>query len=221
MDRIVSIAGDPHIGVFTRVFDDVAVVPPDAPEDLIRGYSEALKVEIVRTTLQGSPIIGSLLAGNSNGFIVTGMATDEELDSLTPYRDVMLLQEGMNAAGNVILANDQFAAVHPEMEEGLMDAIEEFLKVPVIPLTLGGVKTVGMAATATNTGVVVSPRSTPGEIHTLEEVCELPVGKGSVTMGNALVGTGLVANRYGYLAGIGTSGYELGRIEDILGFEEE
>jgi translation initiation factor 6 len=123
--------------------------------------------------------------------------------------------------GNVILANDSFAAVHPEMEEELMEALSEFLKVPVIPLTLGEIKTVGMAAVATNAGVVVSPRSTPGEIKILEEVCDLPVGKGTVTMGNAMVGTGLVANRHGYLAGVGTSGYELGRIEDILGFEEE
>jgi len=35
-----------------------------------------------------------------------------------------------------------------------------------------------------------------------------------------MVGTGLVANTRGYLAGIETSGYELGRIEDIFGFED-
>jgi len=221
MDRFVSIAGDPHIGVFTRVFDDIAVVPPDAPEELIQQYQEALKVDVIRTTIQKSPIIGSLLAGNNHGLVITGMASDEEIEILSEYRDLMLLEEGMNAAGNVILANDSFAAVHPEMEEELMEALSEFLKVPVIPLTLGEIKTVGMAAVATNEGVVVSPRSTPGEIKILEEVCDLPVGKGTVTMGNAMVGTGLVANRHGYLAGVGTSGYELGRIEDILGFEEE
>jgi translation initiation factor 6 len=49
MDRFVSIAGDPHIGVFTRVFDDIAVVPPDAPEELIQQYQEALKVDVIRT----------------------------------------------------------------------------------------------------------------------------------------------------------------------------
>ena len=221
MDRFVSIAGDSHIGVFTRVFDDIAVVPPDVPEEFTARYEEALQVEIVRTTIQKSPIIGSLLVGNNNGLVVTGLATEEELGTLSEYRDLMLLEEGMNAAGNIILANDHFAAVHPEMDEEFMDALSDFLKVPVIPLTLGDVKTVGMAAVATNSGIVVSPRSTPGEIQKLEQVCSLPVGKGSVAMGNAMVGTGLVANRHGYLAGVGTSGYELGRIEDILGFEEE
>lgn len=221
MDRFVSLVGDPHIGVFTRVFDDIAVVPPDAPEEFVARYEEALKVIIVRTTIQRSPIIGSLLAGNKHGLVITGMATRDEINTLSEYRDLMLLEEGMNAAGNIILANDHFAAVHPDIDEELMDALSDFLKVPVIPLTLGDVKTIGMAAVATNTGIVVNPRSTLAEIQALEQVCDLPVGKGSVSMGNAMVGTGLVANCHGYLAGDGTSGYELARIEDILGFEEE
>jgi len=221
MDRTVSITGDPHIGVFTRVFDDIAVVPPETPEEVIRAYEEAFKVEIVKTTLQRSPIIGSLLTGNRNGLVITGLATEEEKDLLSGYHDLMLLEEGMNAAGNIILVNDKFAAVHPEMDDELIDALSDFLKVPVTPLTIGGIKTVGMAAVATNTGIVVSPRSTPGEISALEKICDLPIGKGSVIMGNAMVGTGLIANSYGYLTGVGTSGYELGRIEDILGFEED
>ena len=111
MDRTVSITGDPHIGVFTRVFDDIAVVPPETPEDLVRTYEEVFRVEVVRTTLQGSPIIGSLLAGNKNGLVISGLATDEEQKLLSEYHELMLLEEDMNAAGNIILSNDSFAAV--------------------------------------------------------------------------------------------------------------
>jgi translation initiation factor 6 len=220
MDRTVSIAGDPHIGVFTRVFEDIAVIPPEAPEELEAAYREAFDLEIVRTLVQGSTIIGSLLAGNNNGFVVSGLASKAEVRKLSEYREVFLLHHGMNAAGNVILACDRFAAVHPDMDAKIRKEIGEFLKVPVIPLTLGDVKVVGMAAVATNNGVVVNPRSSASEITALEKVCDLPLGKGSVNMGNAMVGTGLVANTRGYLAGSETSGYELGRIEDIFGFEE-
>ena len=220
MDRTVSIEGDPHIGVFTRVFEDIAVIPAEAPEELAEHYREAFGLDIVRTTIQGSPIIGSLLAGNSNGFVVSGLATKAELARLGEYREIFLLERGMNAAGNVILACDRFAAVHPEMDKQLQKEIGEFLKVPVTPLTLGDVKVVGMAAVATNSGVVVNPRSSLHEIAALEKVCELPIGKGSINMGGAMVGTGLVANTRGYLAGIETSGYELGRIEDIFGYED-
>lgn len=220
MDRTVSIEGDPHIGVFTRVFEDIAVIPMEAPAELEERYREAFDLEVVRTTIQGSPIIGSLLAGNSNGFVISGLATKAEMKRLGEFRELFLLDKGMNAAGNVILACDSFAAVHPEMDSRLQKDIGEFLKVPVTPLTLGDVKVVGMAGVATNTGVVVNPRSTPSEIATLERICDLPIGKGSINMGNAMVGTGLVANTRGYIAGGETSGYELGRIEDIFGFED-
>lgn len=220
MDRTVSIEGDPHIGVFTRVFEDIAVIPAEAPAELEEHYREAFDLEVVRTTIQGSPIIGSLLTGNSNGFVISGLATKAEMKLLSEYRELYLLDQGMNAAGNVILVCDRFAAVHPEMDPSLRKEIGEFLKVPITPLTLGDIKVVGMAGVATNKGVVVSPRSTASEITALERVCELPIGKGSINMGNAMVGTGLVANTRGYLAGDETSGYELGRIEDIFEFED-
>jgi len=220
MDRTVSIEGDPHIGVFTRVFEDIAIIPAEAPAELEEQYKEAFGMDVVRTTIQGSPIIGSLLAGNSNGFVVSGLATRSEIETLSEYREIFLLGHGMNAAGNVILACDRFAAVHPDMDRRLQKEIGEFLKVPVTPLTLGDIRVVGMAGVATNSGVVINPRSTPSEISALEKVCDLPIGKGSINMGTAMVGTGLVANTRGYLAGIETSGYELGRIEDIFGFED-
>jgi translation initiation factor 6 len=220
MDRTVSIEGDPHIGVFTRVFEDIAVIPAEAPSELEEHYRQAFDLEVIRTTIQGSPIIGSLLTGNSHGFIVSGLATKTELKRLGEFREIFLLEHDMNAAGNVILACDRFAAVHPEMDSRVQKEIGEFLKVPVTPLTLGDIKVVGMAGVATNSGVVVNPRSSLSEIAALEKVCDLPIGKGSINMGNAMVGTGLVANTRGYLAGSETSGYELGRIEDIFGYED-
>ena len=65
----------------------------------------------------------------------------------------------MNAAGNVILANDRFAAVHPEMEPDVLEEVRSHLGVEVTRLTLGGIKTVGMAGYATNRGVLVHARA--------------------------------------------------------------
>jgi translation initiation factor 6 len=77
-----------------------------------------------------------------------------------------------------------------------------------------------MAGVSTNNAIVVSPRATPYDVRALEEASDLPVGKGSINMGISMVGTGLIANSKGYVAGSATSGYELGRIEDILIHEE-
>ena len=220
MERSITFAGDPNIGVFARVVGDIAIIPPESPEDFKAAVQAALQVELVETTIQGSAIIGSLVAGNSRGIVVSGLATETEIDILSQHREVLLLKETMNAAGNVIMANDTFAAVHPDMPTDIMHAIGEFLGVEIFPLVLGGVKTVGMAGVATNKGVIVHPRATAQQIARIEEVAKVPVGTGTINMGSALVGTGLLVNEKGYIAGNATSGFELGRIEDVFGFLE-
>lgn len=220
MEKTISFSGDSNIGVFSRVFDDIAVIPPTAPEEFRNALITMLDVELVTTTIQGSEIVGSLLAGNNRGFVVSGLATDNEVSLLREYREVCLLERGMNAAGNIILANDTLTCIHPDMPTAMAREIGEILGTPVLRLTLAGIKTVGMAAAATNQGILVHPRASRQELLRLEEATGLPIGTGSVNMGSGLVGTGLVANRAGYLAGTETSGFELGRIEDVFGFLE-
>ncbi|MDO9549813.1 MAG: translation initiation factor IF-6 [Methanoregula sp.] len=220
MERTITFAGDPNIGVFARVVGNVAIIPLDSTPEFKHAVKNALQVEVIETTIQGSSIIGSLVAGNSRGVIVSGLATDEEIEKLAKHREVLLLNDTMNAAGNVIMANDTFAAVHPDMPESVIKAIGEFLGVEVITLVLGGVKTVGMAGVATNKGVIVHPRATDAQIKKIEDVAKVPVGTGSINMGSGLIGTGLMANDTGYLVGNATSGFEMGRIEDVFGFLE-
>ena len=177
-------------------------------------------MDLVVTTIQGSEIVGSLLTGNSRGFVMSGLATGPEVALLREYRDVYLLERNMNAAGNIILATDSITCVHPDLPAATAREIGEILGNPVIRLTLAGIKTIGMAAVATEKGILVHPRASRQEIARLEEITDLPIGTGSVNMGTGLVGTGLVANAAGYLAGTETSGFELGRIEDVFGFLE-
>ena len=220
MERTTTFGGDPNIGVFARVIGDIAIIPPESPVEFRDAVQQALDVEIIPTLIQGSAIIGSLLCGNSRGIIVSGLVTDDEIARFSEHREVMRLSETMNAAGNVIMVNDTFAAIHPDMPPEVATAIGEFLKVDVIHLTLGGVKTVGMAGVATNKGVIVHPRATAQQIARLEEVAKVPVGTGTINMGSGLIGTGLLVNEQGYIAGNATSGFELGRIEDVFGFLE-
>jgi translation initiation factor 6 len=220
MERTITCGGDPNIGVFARVVGNIAIVPPESPVEFKEAIRLALNVDIVETTIQGSAIIGSLVAGNSRGLVVSGLATEEEIEILSRHREVLLLKESMNAAGNVIMANDTFAAVHQDMPTDMAHEIGAFLGVEVVFMTLGGIKTVGMAGAASNKGVIVHPLATTQQIARLEEVAKIPVGTGTINMGSPLVGTGLLVNDSGYIAGNATSGFELGRIEDVFGFLE-
>ena len=222
MDPTLSLNGDPNIGVFARAFDEVAFVPVDCPEEFKTKIAERLDVDVVETFIQGSSVIGLLLTGNSNGFVVSGLIQDSELDLLQEYNDVLLLGEEMNAAGNVILANDSFAVVHPDMSSEMRRIVGEFLKVPTIPMSFAGVGTVGMTCAISNNGILLPAKSSTEEIANLESqipVADFPVGTGSVNMGSNLIGAGMIINNKGYLAGNTTSGFELGRIEDVFGFE--
>jgi translation initiation factor 6 len=84
--------------------------------------------------------------------------------------------------------------------------------------TVGGLKTVGMAAIATNQGILVHPRTSEAELKVLEDLFGLPVDVGTVNFSSPLVGSGILANSKGYLAGADTTGPELGRIDEALGF---
>lgn len=217
MKYTLSLNGDPNIGVFGRVFENIAILPETVPDDYASAVAEMLDVEIVPTFLQGTSIIGSLLTGNSRGMVVSGLISRDERLKLEEYGEVLLLDETMNAAGNCILANDEFALVHPGMPSRLADTIGEFLKVPVERMQIAQIPTVGMAAAATNKGVLLSPRATQQDIDRVQALTELPVGCGSVNMGSILVGTGVLANSKGFIAGSMTTGFELGRMEDVFG----
>ncbi|HMA05490.1 MAG TPA: translation initiation factor IF-6 [Methanomicrobiales archaeon] len=220
MSSTIAFAGDPHIGVFVRVLEDLVLLAPLAPEGFRAAIEEELEAEVVETTIQDSAIVGALAAGNRRGVVVSGLASRDEVARIEEHREVMVLGDGMNAAGNVILANDVFAAVNPEMPLDIAEEIGSFLRVPVLRLSFAGYRAVGKVAVATNRGILVHPRANPAEIAALEQAVDLPIGVGTVNLGSGLVGSGLIANSRGYLAGVGTSGFELGRIEEVLGFLE-
>ena len=89
---------------------------------------------------------------------------------------------------------------------------------PVERGTLAGVRTVGTAAVATDDGVLCHPKTTDEELDALEELFGAYADIGTINYGGPLVGSGLVANGSGYVAGQETTGPELGRIEDALGY---
>lgn len=217
-DKRLKIAGSSLLGVFARCTEKVVLVPLEVGEADRQVLEAGLKVPAVRVLAGVGSVLGSLVAANSNGFVVTHHAGNEELEILREHGRVARLPARINAAGNVILVNDSAALVHPGLSSKACETVEQTLGVKVEKGTIGGLKTVGMAGVATNRGLLVHPRISEEEIAVLEGLFALPVDVGTVNLGSPLVGSGMLANSQGYFAGIGTSGPELGRIEDALGF---
>jgi translation initiation factor 6 len=214
-----ALSGSAYVGVFMRATDDCLLARPDLEESLLADFEAELEVEAVPTTVAGSATVGALAVGNENGLLVSERATDREVDRIAEATDlpVVELPGRINAAGNVVLANDEGAYVHPDLSRKAIEAVKDALDVPVERGMLADVRTVGTAAVVTSEGVLCHPKTTDEELDFLEELFGVYADIGTVNYGGPLVGSGLVANSYGYVAGQETTGPELGRIEDALG----
>ncbi len=215
-----SFSGSAYVGVFARATEDHLLVRADADDALVADLADELDVDPLAITVAGSATVGSLLAGNGNGLVATGRLTDAEREAIADATGLAVgrLPGRINAAGNVVLANDAGAYVHPDLSREAVQVVRETLDVPVERGELAGVRTVGTAAVANSRGVLCHPKATDGELDRLEEHLDVHADIGTVNYGGPLVGSGLVANDHGYVVGQDTTGPELGRIEDALGY---
>ncbi len=217
MPKLLAIKGVPLIGLYIRVTENFAIIGVN-DEKAVESLKEELGVDVVITTVMGSELVGALVCANSNGVIVNSRISKKEFEKIRKVAEVKEIDSNVTCLGNVVCLNDRGAIIHPEIDNGIEKAVNDFLDVEVVRGTIGGVKTVGMSAVITNRGGILNPNASEWEIRKVESVMKVDVGKGTVNFGVELVGTGLVANTKGYIAGKDTTGFELGLIEEALGW---
>lgn len=212
--------GNPNVGVYVRATSTHLFVPPGITALNVKDLEEALGFEAIEATIGGSPLIGSLVAANKNGAVVADFATDDEMAVLRKagLNVLRLEQSRLNAAGNNVLCNDHGALVHPDLPAKSVKSVAEALGVEVERGSIAGLPTVGTAAAATNKGVLTHPLASEAELAFVKKVLRAPARIGTVNHGHGLVGAGLAANQNGVAAGSRTTGIELGRIDEALGF---
>lgn len=213
-----SFNGSPFVGVFAAATENALLAASEVDTDEMEGE---LGVESIYSgAVGGSSVIGSLAEGNSSGIVVSSSAREDEIERMEEATSVRVerVSSRVNAVGNLVLANDDAALVSPELDAEARERVAAVLDVEVRAGTVGGVEVVGSAAVATNEGVLAHPRSSDDELKALDDLFGVSVNVGTVNYGTPLVGSGLLANTKGYVAGTETTGPELGRIEETLGF---
>ncbi len=195
----------------------VAFVPYDLDPASIAQIQSALSLEISRVSFGGSRLIGCLLAGNSKGLAIADIATEDEIDQLTSFGDVIVMESGVNAAGNLLVANESGAIVAPTVPEEGQQLLSDVLGVEVLATSIAGNETVGSVLAANDQGAVVHPDILREDALAIENVLGVPLMVGTVAFGSPFVGAGLVCSNSGALVGERTTGPEMNRIEDALG----
>lgn len=212
--------GNSNVGVYVRATSAHLFVPLGITAINVKDLEDALGHKAIEASIGGSPLIGSLVAANKFGAVVADFASDEEIAVFEKcgLKVTRLEQSRLNAAGNNVLCNDHGAVVHPELPDKAVSAIAEALNVEVGRATIAGLPTVGTAGFATNKGVLVHPLASDAELAFIKKALHAPARIGTVNHGHGLVGAGIAANQNGVAAGSRTTGIELGRIDEALGF---
>ena len=212
-----DILGQAQVGVYLSVIGDVLFHPASLDKPAIEELESAFDLELFPCLIGGSALLGSLVQGNQHGLAVADIATEADLDELTSFGDIVVLESGVNAAGNLVTCNDHGAIVSPVIPGPGAEMIGEVLKVDTIRSKVASQETVGSLTVANNKGILSHPDISTEEAGKIAEVMQVPVMVGTVCFGSPYVGAGCVASNTHALVGAGSTGPELNRIEDALG----
>lgn len=212
-----DVLGHPQVGVYLSVVGDVLFIPRTLGKDATEELESAFELETHPFLVGGSALLGSLLKGNKKGVAVADIASQGDLDELTSFGDVVVMESGVNAAGNLIECNNEGAVVSTTVPDQGVEMISEVLGVRVVRTEVAGHNTVGSMIVSNNHGVLAHPNVKTEEVEALQSTLGVPVMVGTVTFGSPFVGAGCTASDTHALVGSGSTGPELNRIEDALG----
>lgn len=212
-----DVLGSDQVGIYLAVCGNVVFHPHELNDEALARIDKYLGLERHPLTIGGSTLVGALVSGNSKGLAVADIATESDIDILTSFGDVVVMEGGVNTAGNLLLCNENGAIASPAIPEDGVEIISQVIGVPVAISSIAGEDVVGSLGVANDNGILLHPDVLPDEVLLIEEIMGVAPMVGTVAFGSPYVGAGLAASNNGVIAGRETTGPELNRIEDALG----
>ena len=222
MLKRVDIVGNPNLGVFILATDDLAIVPYNLLDEKADIIKEALEVDVVKSSISGSSLIGSLAVANSNGIVVSPHVLDREIKQFEDLGlNVATIPGQYTAVGNIVAANDKGAIASPFLSDEAVEVIEETLDVKVGTSSMVGSDIIGSLIKVTNKGFLISKNAVSSEVNFCREVFGVEGDIGTVGKGISLVGACIIANSNGAIVAKDSTGPEMARVEEALGFLDD
>ena len=211
----------PYSGVFCASNDLITLIPPGIPKDDMEAISDALETKIEVITIGGSSVLGTLIAMNNKGVLVSNLITSLELEKLEVLTSTLglnlgVLSERSNAIGNNFLLNDEGGFCNERLSKTSKVEAERIFEIEIKSQSLNGMDTLGMIGSVNSKGGLCHPEISDNEKEIMEKVLEVPVMEGTVNFGMPLVGAGIISTSKGAICGRQSTGVELGRVEEAL-----
>ena len=222
MLRRIDIVGNPNVGVFIQATDDYAIVPYNLIDEKVKLVEEILEVPAVKSSVSGSSLIGSLSVANSKGIVVSPHVLDREVEQFKELGlEVAAIPGTYTAVGNIVAANDNGAIVSPFLSEDAINTIESTLDVNVEATSMVGSDIIGSLISVTNRGFLISSTAVESEVDFSRKVFGVEGDVGTVGRGISLVGACSIANSNGAIVAKDSTGPEMARVEEALGFLDD
>ena len=222
MLKRVDIVGNPNVGVFILATDDIAIVPYNLLDDKMDIIKDTLEVEVIKSSISGSSLIGSLAVANSNGIVVSPHVLDREVKQFEDLGlNVATIPGQYTAVGNIVAANDKGAIASPFLSPEAIEVIEDTLKVKVETSHIVGSDIIGSLISVTNKGFLISKNALKSEVNFAHEVFGVEGDIGTVGSGIPLVGACIISNSNGAIVAKNSTGPEMARVEEALGFLDD
>ena len=211
----------PYAGVFCATNDSLTLAPPGIPKDDLVDIEIALGTSVKTVTIGGSRVLGTLLAMNNNGILVSNIVSSIEMEKLQSLASSFnlalgLLSERSNAIGNNFLVNDSGGVCNERLTTKSVEIAQDILGIKLVPKSLNNIDTVGMVCSVTNKGGICHPEIVNTEKALIEDSMQIKTMEGTVNFGMPLLGAGIIASSQGAVCGRQSTGVELGRVEEAL-----
>lgn len=208
---LFDIYRSPNIGIFLKANDNYIIVPNGLAQTKTEKLSKMLGVVPVYASIAGSRLLGTLIAMNNNGMLVSRLADDEELREIRNKTgmNVERLESKYTAAGNLIVANDKNALVSTILESKTVKQVKDVLGTEVFRFSVSRYTQVGAFIVATNSGAAINPTLEEEESKKISEFLGVEAYPTSVNGGVPYVSSGLIANSKNAIVGSLTTGPEL------------
>ncbi len=211
-----TIKSSPYVGVFSVLTDKIALFPSGLESKEKKQLEKLFETEIIYTGLANCSLLGVLAVGNSNGFAVSEITEEDEIESLERRGIRIKKVPGITAIGNLVACNDSKAFCSKAVPTKAKKVISEVLKVDCVETEIAKSDLVGSAIVLTNKGFITNPLVSEKEFSKIEKETGLGGTTATANFGDKFVGNGIVANSDAAFAGKNTSGHELIRIDEGL-----
>ena len=218
----INFKGDPNIGLYALATDSFVLIGEELNKKQTELLKEVFQVPIITSKIYGTPFAGIFCSANKEVLLVPDLIFDSEFKSLKKQlKDIVKVKKFKTvhtALGNTILVNDTHAIVSSDFSTEEMRKIEKIMDVKIKKIEIAESNVPGAYGILTNKGAIFGSITSDPSVEELEKYLKIEVGIGTISTGSSIISSGVIANSNGFLVSDNSSGFEIGRIDESLGF---